>query len=813
MLDRLLRRARADAEQDELLARHRERGGRHVAALTRDVSLGDFGAGFVYVQVNPWTTHAGQELLAEPPEVAVSTVVAAVDSGTPEIALALSRRKLAYTADDVALLLQLGRRPPARPWHGVDALRVAIGAAEKLEADAWTDAAREAVAQAVRFVERNSETGYEVERTKLLARLRKLPGGRQPAALDLSVISIGDELGKPLRKAIAERWAGDTNAAALVLHLSQATSGTTPSKKWSSEAQRLAAATPDGDDLVRTILAASLETADGTRRGWGNFVLHQWLADENAVLVRGAAWAAAGIQAEWAAALLAEVAAHAAAPYEPGHDPRSIKVANACLRGLGDLGDDAALAALAQLKARIKHRTIAKQVERGLDDAAASAGITKGQLLERQVPTFDLDADGRKEVELGNATAIVDRDTLAWLSGGKPVKSVPKAVKEEHGAELRALRAESKEIKKALAAERVRVEGLLAEERTWPLEEWRALYLEHPLTGAYGRRLIWTFANGSAFPLDGAFVRADGSEFEPEGDVRIWHPIDERPQSVGTWRRFLVDRQLVQPFKQAFREVYLVAPAELDTRTYSNRFAAHILRYRQAYALIKARGWSVVALGPYDNDGGRQWRDFESHGLRVEFWMEHAAEDWGEQDTIANIAATDQVRFAPLGGGDPLPVADVPRVVFSEAMRDVDLFVGVASIAADPEWVDRGEGHRDYWYAHSFGELSATAETRREVLREIVPQLKIAARLELGDRYLAVRGDLRTYRIHLGSANVLMEPNDEYLCIVPARGKSAGNVHLPFEDDDRLSMILSKAFLLADDRKITDQTILGQIER
>lgn len=192
--------------------------------------------------------------------------------------------------------------------------------------------------------------------------------------------------------------------------------------------------------------------------------------------------------------------------------------------------------------------------------------------------------------------------------------------------------------------------------------------------------------------------------------------------------------------------------------------------------------------------------------------MEHADDDWDEQAMLANLATTDQVRFTRIGGGDPIPLADVPRVVFSEAMRDVDLFVGVASIAADPEWVDRGDRHLAYWREHSFGELGATAETRREVLHELVPQLTIADRLELDERYLRVRGDLRTYKIHLGSANVLMEPNDEYLCIVPARGKGE-HVFLPFEDDPRLSVIVSKAFLLAADRKIADRTILEQIRR
>jgi len=42
-----------------------------------------------------------------------------------------------------------------------------------------------------------------------------------------------------------------------------------------------------------------------------------------------------------------------------------------------------------------------------------------------------------------------------------------------------------------------------------------------------------------------------------------------------------------------------------------------------------------------------------------------------------------------------------------------------------------------------------------------------------------------------------MEPNDQYLCIVPDRGAGAatagGKVILPFEGDATLSIILSKA--------------------
>jgi hypothetical protein len=55
-----------------------------------------------------------------------------------------------------------------------------------------------------------------------------------------------------------------------------------------------------------------------------------------------------------------------------------------------------------------------------------------------------------------------------------------------------------------------------------------------------------------------------------------------------------------------------------------------------------------------------------------------------------------------------------------------------------------------------------------------------------------------------------MEPNDQYLCIVPGRGVAEnmnGKIFLPFEGDNMLAIILSKVFLLADDKNIKGSTI------
>ena len=182
--------------------------------------------------------------------------------------------------------------------------------------------------------------------------------------------------------------------------------------------------------------------------------------------------------------------------------------------------------------------------------------------------------------------------------------------------------------------------------------------------------------------------------------------------------------------------------------------------------------------------------------------------------TIKLGVATDQVRFSDPSRPE-IPLSEIPALVFSEIMRDVDLFVSVCSVGNDPAWTDGGENrHHDYWREWSFGALNATADTRRDILERLIPKLKIADRCTLEGRFLVVKGKLRTYKIHLGSSNIRMEPNDQYLCIVPDRvlAKSAPDrVFLPFEGDNTLSIILSKAFLLADDSKIKDPGILSQI--
>ncbi len=561
--------------------------------------------------------------------------------------------------------------------------------------------------------------------------------------------------------------------------------------------------------------------------------LAQILSPSNAQAVRGCAWVCSLIEdAELSRALArATEALHRKHAYATA---RSILAANACIYALGQMPGPESVVQLLQLSRRLKDGNQRPPIARALEEATRRLCVGREELEELAIPDAGLDAYGRMRRAIADYTAeleVVGTRPGEWRwrdAAGKEYKGPPAQLKAEHGAAIKALRRERDELAKALTVQRDRIERLLLVERPLAAPVWRERYLDHPLVRHLARRLIWQLGDGgdTAIWHDGRLVNAAGEPVAWPAEaatVRLWHPLQTPAAVAAAWRDWLDAHGVLQPFKQAYRELYLLTDAERATGTYSNRFAAHILRQHQLKRLCDERGWRYSAAVAYDAPPMVRATRFLADGGRVEFWVEpeQRAEGWAESSGVLLYVATDQVRFCGRDG-QPRPLTEVPPLLFSEVMREVDLFVGVASIGNDPQWQDRGAGPRGaqygaYWREYAFGALSGSAMTRREVLARLVPRLKIADRCTLEERYLQVRGDLNSYRIHLGSGNILIEPDGRYLCIVPsARSRTAdpaGDLVLPFEGDGMLSIILSKAFLLADDTRIADPAIVSQLRR
>ncbi len=544
----------------------------------------------------------------------------------------------------------------------------------------------------------------------------------------------------------------------------------------------------------------------------------------------------------------------------PGLGPRATKVGNAAVLALGMIPGMDSLGQLSLLRIKVKFGTAQKMIEKALLAAAAREKLPREEIDELSVPSYGLTDVGILEEVLGETkpanqitasliVAGVGDVELRFSKGGKALKSIPAAVKAEHANTLKELKATQQDLAAMIGAQRDRLDSLFLENRTWDYAIWRERYLDHPVVGVLARRLIWRVRASATAPwrsvthLQGqglCDVQGRPVEIVEQGaQVRLWHPIEVDAAEALEWRRFFEDRELRQPFKQAHREVYLLTDAERRTGTYSNRYAAHVIKQHQFNALALVRGWKNKLRLLVDAEYPPASRTLNAFALRAEFWIEGMGDNHGTDTNDAGVynhLATDQVRFYPIeaapnsahaGGGGyanagenndlnhPIPLDQIPVLVLSEILRDVDLFVGVCSVGNNAQWQDGGPNgaFREYWWSYSFGELTQSGNQRRELLERLIPRLAIAPRCSFSGKFLVVKGDLRTYKVHLGSGNILMEPNDQYLCIVPGtpRGADTTTRFLPFEGDRILSIILSKAMMLAADTKITDTSIMWQI--
>lgn len=616
-----------------------------------------------------------------------------------------------------------------------------------------------------------------------------------------------------------------------------------------------------GRDAFRAALLRWLPLVDRARqwplvgKSWEHVDEQQRMHEGNATVLRGLVWLSPEVADTELTRSLGKLVVSSYRKVR-GIGPRAPKVGNAGVYALSRIDTAAAVGQLALIKARVKTVSALQEIEKAFVAVADALGLPRDQVEEMTVPTYGMEQVGvRREIfAVEGAVAEIRVDggdaELRWMrANGTPQKSLPAKVKAGRREAIEELQGALKDIKAMLPAQSLRLDSMFLQEKRWPLVAWREHYFDHPLVGTIARRLIWTFESAgrgevSGLGHDGNLVDVASRAFAPPDDaqVRLWHPMGCGADEVLAWRSCLERHAVRQPFKQAHREVYVLTDAERTTRTYSNRFAAHVLRQHQFNALCRARGWRSELRMMVDDRYPPVYRELPRWGVRAEYWIQGIGADYrtdaNESGAFLRVA-TDQVRFYRMaaaantahasGGGYassaagpgtddvnlPLPLEQIPPLVFSEVMRDVDLFVGVGSVGNDPNWQDGGPEGRflTYWQAYSFGDLGETAKTRRAVLERLVPRLKIANRCSFNERFLVVRGDLRTYKIHLGSSNILMEPNDQYLCIVPARGAAATDdeLFLPFEGDSTLALILSKALLLAADRKITDPAITRQI--
>ncbi len=382
---------------------------------------------------------------------------------------------------------------------------------------------------------------------------------------------------------------------------------------------------------------------------------------------------------------------------------------------------------------------------------------------------------------------VIDEEGQAAIGisrKGKVLKSVPaKYKKDEHITALKTMKAElTDQYRRA----RKELERSMEAGNRFTFKELKGL-AGNPVIAPLLRTLVFmsgenmgyldAIANGLIDPVGKSISLGDKEE------LLIVHPL--HLYKSGHWSQYqkdLFDRQLRQPFKQVFRELYLPNTDELAQGTVSRRYAGHQVQPRKTVSLLK----------------GRQWTVSYEEGLQKVYYAEnlivnlYAMADWFSPSEI-EAPTLETVQFFDRNTYKSVTFDKVPPILFSEVMRDIDLVVSVAHVGGvDPE------------------ASLTTIEMRSVIVQESLRLLKID-NVRLDGNYARIEGTLGEYGVHLGSGLVYRQATGA-MHIIPVHSQHRGRLFIPFMDEDpKTAEILSKIVLLAEDNKIKDPQILGQM--
>lgn len=541
----------------------------------------------------------------------------------------------------------------------------------------------------------------------------------------------------------------------------------------------------------------------------------------DANVLKGLASLLGSEKSEERARMLGDVALQAVR-HVKGRGPLLPRVGNAALYALESMGEMYALRQIARIRRKARTVPAQKLIAEALERAARGLDLSVDELEDLMAPTAGFDPDGRREEKLGDCAAIVELELpmkvrLSWRTAdGAPAKSAPASIASAFKDEIKDLKAAVKDLEAQLPVQRDRLERMFLARREFALADWTERFPNHPVLSFFARRLIWRFERngrvGAGAWLDGGIAGPDDALLDwltLETRVRLWHPLDAPDAEIEAWRERTHRREVMQPFKQAYRETYVVTDAERGSYNHSLRFAGHILRQGPFLALAKQRGWRcdavTLAEGGLDAVATRPLPGTE---IEAQVLVRAFAGIPGDptRSYVAPCVTTESLRFVR-PDFNPVPLETIAPIHFSETMRDLDLFASVASIGLDERIRETAPERLRPYFARFDQADRASVQTREEALKRIVPRLSVADRCRVEGGKVIVRGDLNEYAISIASGSVMAR--GRHLCILPAPATESPFV--PHDGDYMLSVVLSKTLTFARDKKITDPSILGQI--
>ena len=379
------------------------------------------------------------------------------------------------------------------------------------------------------------------------------------------------------------------------------------------------------------------------------------------------------------------------------------------------------------------------------------------------------------DVELQLIQQETGKIQLSVIKADKTLKSVPKNIAKNE--QVVAIQAARKELMEQYSRTRLQLERAMCEEALFDSELIYTL-AKNPTFEQLFSKLVWMQADQFYMLKKSAFVSVNNEEVTVKGNVQIAHPY--HLYQVGVWRAWqqhAFTAKWQQPFKQLFRELYLVTDDEKQ-KSATNRFEGYQVQPNKAITLLKSRGWKTGYYEPIRKISYR----YDTITV-IDFVYDYFTAAEVESPTLQEVAFVERLTHKPI------LLQNLPAVHFSEVLRDLDLVVSVAHVGeVDPE------------ASHS------TTEMRGVIIEQLAVLLQIE-HVRVQVPHVLINGTLGNYSIHLGSGQV-HQLGGVQIPVLAVPSQHRGRVFLPFVDEDpKTAEIAAKVLLFSDDENIKDPSI------
>ena len=368
------------------------------------------------------------------------------------------------------------------------------------------------------------------------------------------------------------------------------------------------------------------------------------------------------------------------------------------------------------------------------------------------------------------------------IKAGKELGSMPAKLKRHPYVEE--LKAVHKKLKDLYDSSRIMLEQAMEDGTRFKENELRKL-MQNPVIWPLLKHIVFICNGQIGFYTDGLLMTANGIclPLKPKDELRIAHPTDLCASgNWHTYQQYLFGKAIRQPFKQVFRELYLPTPEEKDA-IQSYQYAGNLIQPSKTVAVLKGRRWLA------DYEDGLQKIYYKENIIATIYIMT----DWFSPADIES-PILEYVCFHNRRDYRLIKISEVPPIIFSEVMRDVDMAVSAAHIGSITP------------------EASHPTIEMRSVWVELALSLFHLDNVKVNGNFAHIEGELGKYDIHLGSGAIRKE-GGEQIALPPIHLQNHKRLLLPFIDEDSKTVdILAKVIFFAEDNKIKDPNILRLIK-